>query len=243
MSSVLHPVGPEPSPTYWTRRILVIAAVVVVLVVLIAFIKSVSGTSTVQANPSAPASVPPAASTPTPTPSSSPTPTPTPSAAVTPSASATPAVTSSAPATPSAGAKPSASAKPAGPVACDAADLRTTLRGKQSLKPKQPDRFALSVINGGAQPCVLALTGSVFELKIYSGTDRIWSTADCSTAVKKQTKTLAPQQALEWTQTWDGRRSKSDCRQRPEVPQTGTYFATAQLKGAKPVQIRVVLRG
>ncbi len=239
MSSVLHPVGPEPKPTYWARRILVVAAVVVVLAVVIALITSVSGSSTVQANPSVPASAPPVVATPSGAASAtaSVVSSPAPVASTSAKASAGPSVSAQASGT------PSVSAKPKGPVACAPADLRTTLRGKQSLKAKQADTFSLSVINGGTEPCELALTGDVVELTIYSGTDRIWSTDDCSTAVQKHTRTLAPQQALEWTQVWDGRRSKPGCGHRPETPRAGTYVATAQLKGAKPVQLRVVLRG
>ena len=41
---------------------------------------------------------------------------------------------------------------------------------------------------------------------------------------------------------WNGRRSRSDCKNRPEIPKAGTYFATAQLEGAKPVQLRMIVR-
>jgi hypothetical protein len=42
---------------------------------------------------------------------------------------------------------------------------------------------------------------------------------------------------------WNGRRSRDDCKDRPETPRAGTYFATAQLDGAKPVRLRMIIRG
>ena len=41
--------------------------------------------------------------------------------------------------------------------------------------------------------------------------------------------------------TWNGRRSRDNCKNRAEIPRPGTYFATAQLEGAKPVQLRMIL--
>ena len=133
--------------------------------------------------------------------------------------------------------------KKAGPVACDPSDVRVTLNGKQRLKRKKPNPFQLSVINGSDLTCIAAVNKKNFELKIYSGRDRIWSSDDCSTAVKAINPKLKTQQAAAWKMVWNGRRSKDDCKNRPEIPKAGTYFATAQLKGAKPVQLRMIIRG
>ena len=136
----------------------------------------------------------------------------------------------------------SGSGKPA-IVACDPDDVRVTLTGRQRLKPKKPNTFELSVINGSATTCKAQVTAKNFELKIYSGTDRIWSTNDCARLVKTIDKKLKTQQAVAWSIRWNGRRSRDGCHNRPEVPLAGTYFATAQLEGAKPVQLRMILRG
>ena len=82
-------------------------------------------------------------------------------------------------------------AKP-GPVACPADEMRVTLNGKQHLKVKKPTVFQLSLINGSGQTCIASITAKNFELKIYSGTDRIWSTNDCSTAIKSDHQETAP---------------------------------------------------
>ena len=66
---------------------------------------------------------------------------------------------------------------------------------------------------------------------------------DCSTAIKSITRKLPAERVVEWSLAWNGRRSRDDCKNRPEIPGAGTYFATAQLDGAKPVQLRMILRG
>ena len=203
MSSVLHPVGPEPSPTYWVRRAVVVGAAVLVLAIVIALI--VNGTSrgsAVQPNPSPPAAATVAADTPSPTPTTSTTHTPgtldsesasaepTGSGSAAPSSSASARSKTSASATPKPSSSPTKKA-PTGPTACSASDLRPTLTGKQRVKPKQPNTFALSLINGSGQTCIVTVNSKNFELKIYSGKDRIWSTNDCAAVVKPITQKVA----------------------------------------------------
>jgi hypothetical protein len=242
MSTVLHPAGPEPAQTYWKRRLVVIVIAVVVLAVAGALIANgTSSGSAVQANPSPP---PPVVSTVV-----TGTPTPTPSAGARASAAGTPATaTPSASAAATSSASPSAKPKPSKtptpePVVCAVNTLRPTLTGKQQLKPKERSTFTLSLINGSGQTCTTTVNRDNFELRIYSGSDRIWSTKDCATIVKPMRRTLKAEQALEWKVVWNGLRSRSGCQPRPEIPRPGTYYATAQLTGAEPVQLLMTLRG
>jgi hypothetical protein len=243
MSTVLHPAGPEPAQTYWKRRVVVIAIAVLVLVVAGALIANgTSSGSAVQASPSPP---PPATTT-----AVTGTPTPTPSAGARASARRTPAASPSASASASAraAATPSATPKPSKtptpePAACVASTLRPTLTGKQRLKPKERSTFTLSLINGSGRTCSAVVNRDNFELRIYSGSDRIWSTKDCATIVKPMRRTLEAEQALEWKLIWNGLRSRTGCKPRPEIPRPGTYYATAQLAGGEPVQLLMTLRG
>lgn len=241
--SVLHPVGPEASETYWARRVIVIVAVVVVLAALIAAIVNATRGNTATPAPAARPTVAAAAS-PTPTSISTELRTPgapSPSTSSSSSSKPSPAAKSSGPKS----SKPSPSSDPnqTATVTCPADKLRVTLTGKHRLKVKQSTTFNLSVINGSPQTCVAAITPDNFELKIYSGNDRIWSTNDCAAKVKKINKTLAAERSTSWTMSWNGRRSKASCKQPSEIPRAGTYFVTAQLKDAKPVQLRMILRG
>jgi hypothetical protein len=233
MSTVLHPAGPEPAQTYWMRRLAVIGVAVVILAVAGALIANGTSSGTaVQANPSPPPPAAPsaAASSPTPTPSAS-------QSSI--SATTTPFARTSA--TPSATPKPSATPSPEA-VPCAADTLRVTLTGAQRLTLKERSTFTLSLINGSGRTCTASVDSDDFELRIYSGSDRIWSTKDCSRQVKPLRRTLAVEQALEWKLTWNGLRSRSGCRQGSEPLQSGTYWATADLDGAEPVRLRMTLR-
>lgn len=242
MSSVLHPVGPEEPQTYWVRRAIVVGAAVLALIVVIAIIVSQtsSGSVVAQPTPSALDPSPPAATTPTYTP----TPSATPSEPTDQPPTSSPKASRSSKAGKDTTTKPSASpSTKTASASCPADELRATLTGKQRLKPKQPNTFTVSLINGSGARCQLDVSSKNFELKIYSGRDRIWSSDDCAKSVKAIDKSLAKEQSVEWKMTWDGRRSRAECKQRPEIPKAGTYFATAQFEGAEPVQLRMILRG
>jgi hypothetical protein len=245
MSTVLHPVGPEPARTYWIRRALIFgAALIIVIIVLALVIGSIGSSAAADDPPPGDPSLSAGSSSSTevshPTPTAVPTATPTPYRGSSPTPTGTPRLKT----TPTALARttsPSPTPTKVVPVACKPSLLRATLTGKQRLKPKAPNTFALSLINGAPIACVLTVNPQNFELKIYSGTDRIWSSKDCESLVKPAAKTLASQQALEWKMTWNGRRSRAGCKKHPEIPKPGTYFATSQYAGAAPVQLRMIL--
>jgi len=234
MSGLLRPVGPETAQIYWVRRAVVLGATMVLAVAVALIISGTSSGLAVQANPS-----PPTAGYPMPSsasPNSMQTAMPTP-AAVEPSASArsTPAPEAT---------KRKASTKKtdrSGSADCSAEELRPTLTGKQRLVPKKPNTFQLSLINGSDQTCMARVTKKNFELTIESGNDRIWSTADCPSVIKPISRKLGAEHAVAWTLTWDGKRSKPDCKSARKVPRPGMYVATAQLAGAEPVQLRMIL--
>jgi hypothetical protein len=194
-----------------------------------------SSGSAVQADPSPPPPAGPTAVTRSPNPSTG-----TRASASSTPATARPSATASA--TASGTPKPSTTPSPE-PTACAPSGLRPTLTGKQRLRPKQRSTFTLSLINGSGRTCTTTVNRDNFELMIYSGSDRIWSTKDCATIVKPLRRTLEAEQALEWTLTWNGRRSRSGCKSRPETPRPGTYYATAQLAGAEPVRLLMTLHG
>lgn len=246
MSGWVRPEGPESIATYWSRRLVVIAAAVVVLVLGIMLV-------TTAAQGSEPGAAQPASAVTTAAPASAVAPIPSAassSASVSSSASAGTSLSASTSTSPSASTStsPNAStrtdpATPATPVtpACDPARLRTTLQGDPSPKVGHRVVFSLSVINGNGQRCVLKRNAALAELKIYSGADRIWSTDDCISLVPTTRNVLEPEQAVAWKLAWNGARSAPRCKVAPATPRAGTYFATFQLAGAKPVQQRMVL--
>ena len=235
MSGMLHPVGPEPRQTYWARRALLFGAAMVLAVAAALIIAGMSSSSAVGADP------PPAAgytvltsASPRPIETAMSTP-----SAVDPVASAT--LTSPAP-TATARKASTKKANRSGPVDCPAEELRPTLTGKQRLAPKKPNTFQLSLINGSEETCIARVTKKNFELTISSGSDRIWSTADCPSIIKPISRKLGSEYAVAWTVAWDGKRSKANCKSARQAPSPGRYVVTAQLKGAQPVELRMLLR-
>lgn len=236
MSGLLHPVGPETAQTYWARRALAFGATMVLAVAATLIINGMSNGLALRSNPS-----PPMAGYPVPSPAS---PSSAQSAISTPiAAGASTSATSMYPApeaTKLEGSRKRAESR--GSVDCPAQELRPTLTGRQRLAPKKPTTFQLSLINGTDQSCMARVTKTNFELTISSGSDRIWSTADCPSIIKPISRKLGAEHAVAWTLTWDGKRSKPDCRSARKAPRPGRYLATAQLEGAEPVQLRMTLR-
>jgi hypothetical protein len=228
MSSLLHPVGPEPAKTYWVRRAVVVGALAVVIAIVVVLITQGSSSGGAQG----PLAVPQ-----------------TPSVSASTGASASSAEPSASTPSPAAtsrrSAKPSASTSSNGPaeaVICDPGQLRVTLNGSGRVKPKQSNTFTLSLINGGSQTCLAKVSNDDFELTIYSGKDRIWSSRDCSSVLKNIQQKVKSEQAVQWQMKWNGLRSAKNCKIRAQVPNTGTYIVRAHLSGAESVQFRMLLR-
>ena len=231
MIGLVHPVGPETAGTYWTRRGFVIGATVVLAIVLVLTIGGTSSGSAAQASPSTPASAYPVPSATSP--NSLQTAPPTPSVV---DFSSTSAATASP--------QPTASKKKKGhpkPVACAARDLRPTLTGRIRLAPKQRTSFQLSLINGSGRTCTARVTRKNFELKISSGKGQLWSTSDCPSAINTISRKLGSEHAVAWSLTWNGKRSKANCKSARQVPKPGRYAATARLDGAEPVKLRMTI--
>jgi hypothetical protein len=269
MSGVLHPTGPEPAQTDWVRRGVLLAVVLLLATIVVFGVANLTRAAVATAPPPPIPAVP---ATPTPSTTSSPGGTPsTPGAASTPGATPTPSAATSggqsASAAPTAStpsgstaAKPSAApqtstAKPSatptpkptvtviGTPDCKPAGLRVKVSGDRTLSPGQNSTFTLSLTNSGALTCLTSVTDDNFELKIYSGKDRIWSSQDCAKSLAAFDKKLAARASVAWKMTWNGERSVKgkECKRGTDTPQAGTYWATAQLDGAKPVQLRMII--
>jgi hypothetical protein len=236
MSGLLRPVGPEAAQTYWARRGLVFGATMVLALAVLLIITGASIGSAAHSNPSPSVAgyAMPSSASPTSMPTSIPTP-----SAVDPSAST--ASTGHESTAPTRGAS-TRTTRTGATEDCAAEELRPTLTGKQRLALKQLTTFQLSLINGSDQTCMARVTRKNFELRINSGKDRIWSTADCRSMIKPISSKLGSEHAVAWSLTWDGKRSKSDCRSAREALRPGTYVVTAQLEGAEPVQLRMLVR-
>lgn len=146
-----------------------------------------------------------------------------PVAAVPDGASVTPPATPSAPTS----ASPTPSPTPTGPLACDATNTDLALAGYQKVKQDGKQPFALSITNTGTGTCVLDLKPSVLTLTVTSGTDRIWSTDDCTKWVPTYKGKLKAGKAYEFRITWPVARSSAGCKVSKAMLGTGTYVGSA----------------
>lgn len=207
MRALLHPVGPEPSRTYWLRRAISIVAIVVV-VVLIGWAIGLNQTP-------APAVVDTSAS-------------------------------SSAPSEPATGISVSVpTAMPSGtalslPTTCVPAELVLGFEAPDSLTNAQEAPFVVSLASPGGN-CVLDLSAQTLEVRVFSGTDRIWSTADCSDYGLTGMREVGVQ-PVQFSLTWPARRSSPNCGLSNVQLRPGTYVATAELTGVPPVQQIMTIR-
>lgn len=196
MSSVLHPVGPEPRERYWVRRLAVLVAIVVAVGIVVALVgNAMSAGSAVQAEPAPPTYVPPVV-TPSPTPVATATPTASLSPSATPSTSPTPTSSSTAKGTTSTPTPtPAAGDKAAKAKAKAKADAEAKAKADAEAKAKAKAKR----VPAAPSPCVAAelrptLTGdpkvqvgkkTTFALSLING-----STKTCTIAVQPSSATL-----------------------------------------------------
>jgi hypothetical protein len=232
MSGVLRPVGPESVQTYWIRRGLVFAAAAVLVVTLTLIITSTSSGSAAAPGPASASPRSRAA------PSSSAVERATPTQS---SVSSSGRREQAAKKSPKLKASPRKASQSTTQV-CAPKDLRTTLTGKQRIVAKHRTTFQLSLINGSAQSCTSQVTAKNFELKIKSGNAQIWTTNDCPSIIKPISRNLAAGHTMAWSLTWDGKRSKAQCKSASQALRPGSYVATAQLKGSAPVKLGMIVK-
>lgn len=88
--------------------------------------------------------------------------------------------------------------------------------------------FKVTVVNVAEQTCTVDVGPEAVELIIHSGSDRIFSTADCAEG-KREKQQLTQGRPYEYTLDWERNRSFTDCRDSSAKAQPGWY--RANLKG------------
>ncbi|GAA4228036.1 hypothetical protein GCM10023075_32260 [Streptosporangium album] len=198
---------------YWRRRMAALVGVLVVVAV-VAWACSSGGsedTSKVQAQLGG-------------------SPTPDPIVTVLPTVTVTP---SPSPSSPRRAAKAAARAKQPGD-ACDAPDLVLNMQGQEDVyAPGSHPRFLLTLVNIGKVMCTAEVGPRAMEVRITSGDDRVWSSADCVSGdtddIRRLDRGIPYVQEVEW----DRRRSGGDCTAKHEGAQAGTYVAVLRSPGLK----------
>jgi hypothetical protein len=117
---------------------------------------------------------------------------------------------------------------------CDAPDLVLNMadRGEVYAPGSQP-RFILTLVNIGEVMCTVDVGPRGMEVRITSGSDRVWSSADCVSGeidnVHKLERGIPYVREVEW----DRHRSGTDCKTEQAVARPGTYVAVARAPGLR----------
>jgi len=133
----------------------------------------------------------------------------------------------------------SAEPPPGGIPDCSADSLSVVLTASaESFAAGVSPTFTLTVRNAGPSPCLVDAGEAHQEIVVTSGTDRVWSSADCPGSDAESRVLLLDAGAEDAQQVaWNRVRSAEGCPGDLPAPGAGTYSATATLDGvsAEPV--------
>ena len=197
---------------YWRRRAVVLVALVVVLAIIVAIASAIRSRS-ITASPATTTSAQVIRTSAIPT--AAPT--------TTPSASAPLSATSAAP------------TSAAAPTECVANLLSLAVTGPRTVAATAKADLEVTLTNTGQVACVIVFD-TRFVLRVVSGIDEVWSTADCAAWMATGSQTVQPGAAVTWKTTWDRHRSQKECKVVPTALKAGTYVANAMYTGAVPAQ-------
>lgn len=112
----------------------------------------------------------------------------------------------------------------ANPVGCqaDAVSLELGLPGGAVDAGSRVD-VPITITNTGQVPCLLDVGNASLELRVTSGDDTVWTTAQCPASGNERQILLATGAVEESTITWSGRRSAADCPSDTREARAGTY--------------------
>ena len=129
----------------------------------------------------------------------------------------------------------SPSATPSASPTCDQklVTVKATTN-KTSYAADEKPVLSLTVTNGGKLPCKVNIGTSQMDFLVTSGSDRVFSSADCQAASTDLVKTIAPGKSETANFPWPRNRSVQGCEKVPDgaVAGGGYYVFIAKL-GAK----------
>lgn len=136
---------------------------------------------------------------------------------------------------PGATASASPSATPSASPTCDQKLVTVkAATNKTSYAADEKPVLSLTVTNGGKLPCKVNIGTSQMDFLVTSGSDRVFSSADCQASSTDLVKTIAPGKSETANFPWPRNRSVQGCEKVPDgaVAGSGYYVFIAKL-GAK----------
>jgi hypothetical protein len=210
---------------YWTRRLLLVA-LAFALVFGIARLLGSDGSGGPSAQPVG--ATPSTSDTPVTTPAATPQTTPTGRAARTGKGgkSATPT--------------PTPLASPSG--ACADSDVVATPSVEGTAYAGHPVVFTMTLTTRVSEACTWDVSSHTMAVKVTSGSDRIWSSQECSGAVPQQSVVVRRDTPATVAVGWNGQRSDTDCTRSTAWAEPGYYHVIAASFGADPIDVQFELR-
>jgi len=94
--------------------------------------------------------------------------------------------------------------------------------------------FTMSMTSRVSPACTFVVSPTSLVVRVTSGSDRIWSTQECSGAVPKQSVVVRRDVPATVAVAWNGQRSDADCTRATAWAEPGYYHVTAAVFGAAP---------
>lgn len=221
-------VGPLPAAVYWRRRLVVLTAIVVVALVMFYSCSGSGGAKggTAGTSPTTAAAAPTATD-----------------AVLLPTVEV-PAPTTAAPVTSSAYTLPTKASGNDGATeagqsgSCSDTEMVVTATpARPRAEANTPVDFTIRFRNSGKRSCTRDIGADAQELRIMDGQTVIWSSDDCSPRHGSDVRRFAPDDAVAFTLTWSGKRSRTGtgakvCTAAATAPAIGVYQLVGRLDGA-----------
>lgn len=126
---------------------------------------------------------------------------------------------------------------------CRPSDLVLALQSERRAYPGgERPVFLLTLVNTSKLECTVDVGPRTLIVRITSGRDRVWSTADCVSGEGTERRKLKRGVPYVRMVEWDRRRSPEDCRARRPEARPGSYLATAHTKGVRSARAPFRLR-
>ena len=123
-------------------------------------------------------------------------------------------------------------AEPTGP--CQDSDVRVVPSLEENAYAGGDVRLTLRLSTFVSPACNWEVSADSVAVRLTSGSDRIWSTQDCPTAVPEVPVVLRNRKVTLVDITWSGRRSDDDCSRTTHWAEPGYYYVAAAAMGSEP---------
>jgi len=138
--------------------------------------------------------------------------------------------------------QPKAEPVPAAPDgACRPTEVRLKPQVSAGYRAGEAVEIRLQLRTTGRAACTLALGPDNLLVKVTSGSDEWWTTAQCPGALFPSQLVVRADQPATYRMLWSGTRSATRCRPGAPKATPGTYVAAAAVIGGEPAQARFVL--